>query len=87
MWTAETASTFDRTVGTNYSQEGLLLPSRPNEMFGITRKTFFIDEVGFDVLTVEAIKRTSDITPCSPVKVNRRFGRIYRLYFQRLRVS
>jgi hypothetical protein len=28
-----------------------------------------------------------DITPCSPFKVNRRFGRTFRLYLQRRRIS
>jgi hypothetical protein len=40
--------------------------------------------VGFEILTAVAMRSTIfwDITPCSPLKVNRRFGRIYRLQLQ-----
>jgi hypothetical protein len=44
--------------------------------------------VGFEVLTV-VVKSTIfwDITPCSPLNVNRRFGETYRLHFQGRRIS
>jgi hypothetical protein len=40
--------------------------------------------VGFEVLTAVVIKSTIfwGITPCSPLKVNRRFGGTYRLHLQ-----
>jgi hypothetical protein len=40
--------------------------------------------VGFEVLTAVVMKSTNfwDISPCSPLKVNRRFGRTYRLHLQ-----
>jgi hypothetical protein len=40
--------------------------------------------VGFEVLAEVVIKSTIfwDITPCSPLKVNRRFGEIYHLHLQ-----
>jgi hypothetical protein len=40
--------------------------------------------VGFEVLTAVVIKSTIfwDIRPCSPLKVNRRFGGKYRLRLQ-----
>jgi hypothetical protein len=39
--------------------------------------------VGFDVLTAVAMKNSIlwDIMPCSPLKVNRRFGGTYYLHF------
>jgi hypothetical protein len=45
--------------------------------------------VGFEVLTVVVMNSTVfwDILPCSPLKVNRRFGRIYRLHIQGRRIS
>jgi hypothetical protein len=45
--------------------------------------------VGFEVLTAVVMKSTifRDITPCSPLKVNRRFGGTYRLNLQGLRIS
>jgi hypothetical protein len=45
--------------------------------------------VGFEVLTA-VIMRSSifwDITPCSPLSVNRRFGGTYRLHLQGRRIS
>jgi hypothetical protein len=40
--------------------------------------------VGFEVFTAVVIKSTVfwDITPCSPLKVNRRFGGTYSLYLE-----
>jgi hypothetical protein len=45
--------------------------------------------VGFVVLTPVVMKSTIfwDITPCSPMNVNRRFGRTYRLHLQGRRIS
>jgi hypothetical protein len=45
--------------------------------------------VGFEVLTAVVMKISIfwDITPCSPLKVNRRFGETYRLHLQGRRVS
>jgi hypothetical protein len=45
--------------------------------------------VGFEVLTPVVMKSTIfwDITPCSPLKVNRRFGWTYRLHYQSRRIS
>jgi hypothetical protein len=45
--------------------------------------------VGFEVLTAAVMKRPVfwDITQCSPLKVNRRFGGIYRLHLQGRRMS
>jgi hypothetical protein len=45
--------------------------------------------VGFDVLTVVVMKSTSfwQIMPCSPLKVNRRFGGTYCLHLQAQRKS
>jgi hypothetical protein len=39
--------------------------------------------VGFESLTAVVMKSTIfwDITPCSPLKINRRFGGIYCLHF------
>jgi hypothetical protein len=44
---------------------------------------------GFEVLTAVVMKSTViwDIMPCSPLKVNRRFGGTYRLYLQGGRIS
>jgi hypothetical protein len=41
-------------------------------------------DVGFEVLTVVVMKSTIfwDITPCSPLSVNRRFGGTYCLHLQ-----
>jgi hypothetical protein len=40
--------------------------------------------IGFEILTAVVIKSVIfwDKTPCSPLKVNRRFGEKYRLYFK-----
>jgi hypothetical protein len=40
--------------------------------------------VGFEILTAVVMKSTIfwDITPCSPLSVNRRFGGTYRLHLQ-----
>jgi hypothetical protein len=45
--------------------------------------------VGFEVLTAVVMKSTIfwDITPCSPLKFNRRFGGTYRLHLQGRRIS
>jgi hypothetical protein len=45
--------------------------------------------VRFEVLTAVVMKSTLfwDITPCSPVHVNRRFGETYRLHIQGRRIS
>jgi hypothetical protein len=45
--------------------------------------------VGFEVLTAVVAKSNIfwDITPCSPLKVNQRFGGTYRLYLQGRRIS
>jgi hypothetical protein len=45
--------------------------------------------VGSEVLTAVVMKSAIfwDITPCSPLKVSRRFGRTYRLHFQGQRIS
>jgi hypothetical protein len=42
----------------------------------------------FEVLTAVAMKSSIfwDVTPCSPLKVNRRFGRTCRLYFNGRRI-
>jgi hypothetical protein len=44
-----------------------------------------ISNVGFEVLTPVFMKSTIfwDITPYSPLKVNRRFGETFRLHFKR----
>jgi hypothetical protein len=44
-------------------------------------KTFCI-HAGFEVLTAVVMNNTTfwDITPCSPLSVNRRFGGTYRLH-------
>jgi hypothetical protein len=40
--------------------------------------------IGFEVLTAVVMKNTIfwDITPCSPLTVNRRFGGTYRLHLK-----
>jgi hypothetical protein len=45
--------------------------------------------VGFEVLTAVIMKNTSfwDTTPCSPLKVSRRFGRKYPLHLQGRSIS
>jgi hypothetical protein len=45
--------------------------------------------IGFEVLTAVIMKSTIfwDITPCSPLKVNRRFGGTYRLHLQGRKIS
>jgi hypothetical protein len=47
--------------------------------------------VGFEVLTAVVMKSTTrifwDITPCAPLKVNRRLGETYRLHLQVRRIS
>jgi hypothetical protein len=47
------------------------------------------NRVGFEVRTAVVIKSTIfwDITPCSILKVNRRFGGIYRLHLQGRKIS
>jgi hypothetical protein len=44
---------------------------------------------GFEVLTVVVMKNSIfwDITPCSPLRVNRRFGGTHRLHLQGRRIS
>jgi hypothetical protein len=53
--------------------------------------TYGVDQciVGFEVLTAVVIKSTIfwDITPCSPLGVNRRFGGTSRLHLQHRRTS
>jgi hypothetical protein len=53
-------------------------------VFCFTTRWYVTTGQGFEVLTAVVMKSTIfwDITPCSPVKVNRRFGRIYRLHLQ-----
>jgi hypothetical protein len=43
----------------------------------------------FEILTVVVMKSTVfwDITPCSPLKVNRHFGGKYRLHIQDRKIS
>jgi hypothetical protein len=50
---------------------------------------YFYDYVGFEVLTAVTMKNSIfwDITPHSPVKVDRRFGGTYCLRLQGRRVS
>jgi hypothetical protein len=58
-----------------------------NELFSIN--TFMnVNYTESEVLTAVFMKSSIswDITPCSPLKVNRRFGRIYRLYLQDQRI-
>jgi hypothetical protein len=45
--------------------------------------------VGFEVLTAVVMKSSIfwDITPCSTLNVNRRFGETYRLHFQGRKIS
>jgi hypothetical protein len=45
--------------------------------------------VGFEVLTGVFMKSTIflDVTPCCPLKVNRRLGGTYRFHLQGLRIS
>jgi hypothetical protein len=45
--------------------------------------------VGFEVLTAVVMKSYIfwDITSCSPIKVNRRFGGTYRLHLQGRRIT
>jgi hypothetical protein len=45
--------------------------------------------LGFEVLTAVSMKSTIfwDITPRSPLNVNRRFGATYRLHLQGRRIS
>jgi hypothetical protein len=47
------------------------------------------DYVQFEVFTAVVMKSSTfwDITPYSPLKVNRRFGRIYRLHLQGIIIS
>jgi hypothetical protein len=49
----------------------------------------FLWFVGSEALTAVVMKSTifQDITPCSPLEVNRRFGEIYRLHLQVWRIS
>jgi hypothetical protein len=50
-----------------------------------SRQSVYIKSLaGFEVLTAVVTKSTIfwDITPCSPLKVNRRFGGTYRLHLQ-----
>jgi hypothetical protein len=48
-----------------------------------------VKSVGFEVLTAVIMKSTIfwDIPPCSPLKVNRRFGGAYHLHHQGRRIS
>jgi hypothetical protein len=51
--------------------------------------TLILVDVWFQVLTEVAMKTSSifwDITPCSPLKVNRRFGGTYRTHLQGRRI-
>jgi hypothetical protein len=45
--------------------------------------------VGIEILTAVVMKSTIfwDITPCSPLEVNRRFGGTYRFHLQGRRIS
>jgi hypothetical protein len=45
--------------------------------------------VGFEVLTAVVVKSCIfwDVTPCSPLKLNRRFGGTCRLHLQGRRIS
>jgi hypothetical protein len=46
--------------------------------------SYDISLVGFQILTAVFMKSSIfwDITPCTPLKVNRRFGGTYRLHLQ-----
>jgi hypothetical protein len=46
-------------------------------------------DVEFEILTAVVMKSSIfwDITPCSPLKVNRHFGRTCRIYFKGRRIS
>jgi hypothetical protein len=53
-----------------------------------TKIKIYFQQVGFEVLTPVVMKSTVfwDITMCSPLKVNRRFGGTYRLHLQGRRI-
>jgi hypothetical protein len=57
-------------------------------IYEVTHKSWRVSEllknVGFEVLTMVVVKSTIfwDITPCSPLNVNRHFGGTYRLHLQ-----
>jgi hypothetical protein len=57
---------------------------RPCDIKIMLYNTRNLSLVRFEVLTVVVIKSTIfwDITPCSPLRVNRRFGGTYRLHLQ-----
>jgi hypothetical protein len=61
----------------------------PNKTLGLFPYNNKIIDVGIEVLTAVVMKSTIfwDITPCSPLKVNRRFGGKYRLNLQSRRIS
>jgi hypothetical protein len=59
------------------------------EQYNFFRKELARTVVGFEVLTAVVKKSTIfwDITPCSPLKFNRRFGGTHRLCLQGRRIS
>jgi hypothetical protein len=56
---------------------------------GVNLQRLRIDDVGFEVLTPVVMNSSVfwDITPCSPLKVNRRLRGTYRLHLQGLRIT
>jgi hypothetical protein len=57
---------------------------------GKRKDTYTVSEYeGFEVLTAVVTKSSIfwDITPCSPLKVKRRFGGTYRIHLQGRRIS
>jgi hypothetical protein len=70
----------------HYRQTPAVLLGELKHCFSYTNMFEF---VGFEVLKAVVIKSTIvwDITPCSPLKVNRSFGVTYRLHLQGRRIS
>jgi hypothetical protein len=85
---------FQRKIVTKRQSESLYLPYQPVHTYDIETKTDFymkldIEDVGIRFLTSVVIKSYTfcKIVPCSPLKVNRRFGRTCHLHFQGRRIS
>jgi hypothetical protein len=63
--------------------------TRNNQLLRIKHQKCIITAncAAFEVMVMKGTTVFWDITPCSPLKVNRRFGGTYRLYLQGRRIS
>jgi hypothetical protein len=70
----------------NKSPPQVPIPSKMNSVHNASScfSKIHFNSIGFEVLTAVVVESSIfwDITPCSQLKVNQRFGRTYRLHLQ-----